>query len=176
MNARRITAAICLAAIVLLVMAAFTNRWLVADLRSPEINGSIRIGLTGVSACMATAEISQCESTEWSTLQRQFGGRIEGGSWMWLGRLTFAVCLIAAAALLAVGVIAAIPLELGLPIPLPRVAMWASIAVFPLMGGYYALTPNLFSSIGAGRGFAFAALGAIAGIVAAFREQPDSLA
>jgi hypothetical protein len=174
MTPRRITAAICLVAIVLLVAGAFSKRWLVADVRSYEMNGSIRIGLTGVQACIATEEIARCENVEWSQLQSQFG-HIEGGSWMWLGRLTFALSLIAAAILAGLGVVAGAGLELTLPVSLPRLATWSALALFPFMGGYYFLTPNAFSSIAAGRGFAFVSLGAIAGLVAAFRESADRL-
>jgi hypothetical protein len=175
MTPRRITAAICLVAIVLLLAGAFSKRWLVADMRSYEMNASLRIGLTGVQVCVATEEIARCENVDWSKLQSQFRGRIEGGSWMWLGRLTFALSLIAAAVLAGLGIVAASDRRVELPVSLPRFATWTSLALFPFMAGYYVLTPNAFSSIAAGRGFLLAALGAIAGVVAAFRESSDRL-
>ena len=173
MTPRRVTAAICLVAIVLLVMGAFSKRWLVADVRRPDVNASVRIGLTSIRYCLASEMISTCEKVSWSTLQSRFGGHIEGGSWMWLGRLTFALSLVAAALALAVGVIAGAGLDLRLPVPLPRLARWAGLVLLPFMGGYYALTPNAFSEIGAGRGFAFCGLGAILAAVAGYRETAE---
>lgn len=172
MTPRRLTAVIGVIAIVLLVMAAFSKRWLVADVRSPEMNGALRIGLTGVQACIATVEISRCEALDWSQVHGLPNNvHVTGSSWMWLGRFTFVLTLLAAVALAALVVIAATDRDSHLPIP--RIATWLCLAILPFMGGYYALTPDAFSSIAAGRGFAFAGLGAIAGVIAAFRETRD---
>jgi len=176
MTPRRVTAAVCLVAIVLLLMGAFSRRWLVADLRSDQLNASLRIGLTKLSMCATTVEASVCQQLSWSEVHGLEGVHVEGSSWMWLGRLTFALSLFAAAALAALAVLAVLDRPVVLPIPLPRIAMWSCIALLPFMGGYYALTPGGFSAIAAGRGFLFAGLGAVAGLVAAFRETDDGLA
>jgi len=167
MTPRRITAALCLVAIVLLVMAAFSKRWLVADPRSYEMNGKVRVGLTGISACIATEEIARCEKVEWSQIDR----RAVGSSWMWLGRITFGLSLAAAVALLALGVAAGANVDLALPIPIPRVALWLCLAIFPFMIGYWLLIPTgLGNLVEAGRAFAYASVGAIVGAIGAGRE------
>ncbi len=175
MTPRRITAAICLAAIVLLLVGAFSKRWFVADLRTSELNGSLRMGLTGVSACMATVDATHCEQVTWSQLQSLYGGRLDDGGWMWLGRITFGLALAAAIALASLAGFALLESRVVMPSPLPTVALWCCGALLPLMAGYWLLTPGAFAAIAAGRGFAFAGLGAIAGIVAASRETSDRL-
>lgn len=164
MQRRFLAAGVCAAAIVFLLLGAFSKRWLVADLRSSEANGSLRISLTGVSACIATTEIARCEQVEWS----QVSPHAVGSSWTWFGRITFGLSLAAAIALLVVGGLAAANVSLELPFRVPRAALWLCATIYPFMIGYWLMMPTgLGNAVSAGRGFLFATLGATLGMIGA---------
>lgn len=163
------TAAWCGLAAALLIAAAFSSRWLVADVQGFGASMSARLGLTSISVCASTLADARCEEVAWS----QLPGQIEGGGWMWIGRATFALCVIGALGLIALGGLAVTELELRLPIPAPRIVMWPCLALLPFMGAYYLLPPQAFSDLAAGRGFAYGVLGSLVGAFAAWRQLRD---
>lgn len=170
MTPRRITAALCLAAIVLLLWGAFSKRWFVGEMRSYEINGNVLIGLTGITACVATADVTRCESVQWS----QVAPHSSAGTWMWLGRLTFGLSIAASIVLLAIAVLSLINMDLHSPISLPRWSLRLNLSLLPLLLGYYLFTPSAIGDgFSTGRGFLLVALGAITATVAAGRELED---
>ncbi len=169
MSSRWITAAWCGLAAVLLIVAATSSRWLVADVTGLGSSVSARIGLTSLKVCASTLGDAQCKEVAWTELP----GQIDGGGWMWIGRATFALCLIAALGLIALGGMAVAELEVQLPIPLPRIVMWPCLALLPFIGAYYMLPPNAFSELSAGRGFAFGIAGSVLGAFAAWRQLDD---
>lgn len=153
----------------MLIAAATSSRWLVAEVQSFQANGSLQIGLTSLKACVTTTLGSQCERAAWS----DFPGGTDASMWMWMGRLIFAVSLAAALGLVALGGLAVTEVELRAPVPLPRIVLWMCLAILPLMIGYWLFPPRGLSALEAGRGFALGALGALAGAVTAWRQLPD---
>ncbi|MBK7071017.1 MAG: hypothetical protein IPH44_01840 [Myxococcales bacterium] len=169
MSPRWITAAWCGLAAALLIAAALSSRWLVADVAGLGASVSARIGLTSVKVCASTLGDAQCQEVAWS----QLPGQVEGSGWMWIGRATFALCLIAALGLIALGGMAVAELEVQLPIPAPRLVLWPCLALLPFIGAYYLFPPRAFSELAAGRGFAFGVVGGLLGAFAAWRQLKD---
>lgn len=169
MNPRLTTALLCGVAAAMLVAAALSSRWLVADIDGFGAHASLRIGLTSLRVCATSLVDAGCREVSWSELP----GGVDGGTWMWLGRLTFAMCWVAALGLVALGGLAVAEVELRLGVPLPRIVMWPCLALVPLQAGYYLMPPSALSELAAGRGFALGLIGALAGAFAAWRQLRD---
>jgi hypothetical protein len=169
MTPRRVTAILCVVAVAALIAAAFSTRWLVADVRTPDINGSLRIGLVQLRACVATVDGSHCDSARWS----QFPSGTTAASWIWLGRMLYGLLYAAGIGLVVVAGSAIGDLRFHGALTPARATMLACLAIVPLMAGYYFLAPSVFSALDAGRGFALAAVGAGLGAFAAGRERGD---
>ena len=163
MGSRFTGPAIAAVAIVLLVMAAWSSRWLVAEVRTPNVNADVRVGLTGLKVCVATAGGGQCQSAEWSDIPG-IGGV---GSWVWLSRLTFIGCLATAAGLLLLSGLKLADIDVRGALSLPRIVSTASIVLIPLSLGVWFLSPSGLRALEAGRGLAFALVGALAAAIAA---------
>jgi hypothetical protein len=143
----------------LLIAGAMSSRWLVVEASGLGAQVSLRIGLTSLELCASSLAQAQCQSIEWS----QVGGAVDGSTWMWVGRLTFAVCIAAALGLVALGGLLAADIEVRLPVSLERVVMWLCLVILPLIAIYYLFPPAGLRELEAGRGFALGALGAVVG-------------
>ncbi len=166
MSRRQITLAIAVAALVLLVAAAFSQRWFTADLSYGPVAAKVRIGLTSLRICGSNGLASGCQEVTWKELSQD-----SGTMWMWIGRLTFALTLITAVVLVVLAARASGRLDLGLPVSLPRLIMRLALAAVPLCSFYYLFAPSAISTtMEVGRGFLFAFLGFVLAASAAWRE------
>ena len=159
---------LALVAAVALIAAAWSSRWLVLELRTETVNADVKVGLNELRVCASTTEAAACEKAEW----RDIPGTSAAGTWTWLARLTFILCVATALGLVAVAGLALAGVELRGSVPLPSIVLRASLAILPLVGGVYYFTPCALSQLEAGRGFAFALAGAILGAVGAGWRRP----
>lgn len=166
MPSRWIQVALFGLAAAMLIAAAFSNRWLVTDQEVAGMRATLRIGLTGLQVCANDGIQAACHSASWSEIP----GAGEGGTWMWLGRLTFVLSIASALALVALGGLEVMEIELRAPVPLPRIAVWMCLAIVPLAAGYWLLPPRGLSELETGRGFLLGLLGAFAGGFASWRK------
>lgn len=150
----------------MLIAAAFSKRWLVTEQELAGMRAALRVGLTGLQVCANDGLQAGCRSVAWSELP----GVSDGMTWMWLGRLTFILSIAAAIALVALGGLEVMDVELRAPVPLPRIVVWMCLVIVPLAAGYWLLPPHGLSSLETGRGFALGLFGAFTGAFAAWRK------
>jgi hypothetical protein len=138
-GARRISAALALAGVVLIVWSIFSPAWWKARVENDVIVVDIKLGLTGVTGCgHDPAGVWRCESVEW----KDVGAPPNAGLWVWSGRLLFGLGLAAAIAFGITALIAAVPLDAHLPISPPRVGIAFAIAALLILGLYRLATPD----------------------------------
>lgn len=166
MPSRWIQVALFGLAAAMLIAAAFSKRWLVTDQEMAGLRATLRIGLTGLQVCANDGIRAGCQSVAWSELP----GVTDGSTWMWLGRLTFVLSIASALALIALGGLEVMDVELRAPVSLPRIAVWMCLVIVPLAAGYWLLPPHGLSSLETGRGFYLGLLGAFTGAFASWRK------
>lgn len=168
MEPRRVTLAVAVAALALLIAAAFSQRWFTAELGTGMVEADVRIGLTSLEVCGSTGLASTCQEVAWKEVS---GGTGSGTIWMWIGRLTFALALASAVGLAVLAARASGRLDLGLPFALPRVILRLALGALPLCAFYYLMAPSPISTnMEVGRGFLFGFLGFVLATIAGWRE------
>ena len=78
MEPRRVTLAVAVAALALLIAAAFSQRWFTAELGTGLVNADIRIGLTSLEVCSSTELAGTCQEVAWKEVSRGTGS---GTAW-----------------------------------------------------------------------------------------------
>jgi hypothetical protein len=136
---RRLWAAASLAGAVMLLVAVIGSSFWINRIDFPAGTIDLKVGLTSVTGCAHDPNgVWRCESVDWETI----GAPPGSGLWVWSGRLLFGIAIAAAVCFALVAVIAAVPLDVNMPVSPARVGLAFAIAGLALVGLYYISRPD----------------------------------